>query len=67
MWVFMPLIHIHNLYGFLVRYWYVLGRRGVDDAVSLKEKRFIIGDYLSIAITPPMGNNRSGPGRMRPF
>ncbi|KAL5010962.1 hypothetical protein ScPMuIL_013267 [Solemya velum] len=42
------------------------GMRGVDDTVSLASKRFQIGDYLDIAITPP----RSGmmPGRrMRPY
>ena len=29
------------------------GRKGADDAVTLAGKRFQIGDYLDIAITPP--------------
>ena len=31
------------------------GHRGQDDTVSLAGKRFNIGDYLDIAITPPRG------------
>ena len=38
------------------------GHRGADDAVSLATKRFMIGDYIDIAITPPRG----GGGPMRP-
>jgi histone deacetylase complex subunit SAP18 len=33
------------------------GRKGVDDAVTLASKDFVIGDYLDIAITPPHANN----------
>ncbi len=29
------------------------GKKGADDAVSLASKRFQIGDYIDIAITPP--------------
>lgn len=42
------------------------GHRGQDDSVSLAGKKFQIGDYLDIAITPP----RAGPPlprRNRPY
>lgn len=37
---------------------------------TLKDKRFQIGDYLSVAITYPMGTGgpgQRGGGRMRPY
>lgn len=34
------------------------GHRGQDDTVTLASKRFNIGDYLDIAITPPRGPAR---------
>lgn len=44
------------------------GHRGADDIVSLASKRFQIGDYLDIAITPPRpGPMPPGRGRMRPY
>ena len=47
------------------------GRKGVDDGVSLASKRFVIGDYIDIAISPPTGgpvNTGRGPrGRPRPY
>ena len=46
------------------------GRRGADDSVSLSSKRFSIGDYIDIAISPPRGGGGGGggppPGRNRP-
>ena len=46
------------------------GHKGADDNVSLSNKRFQIGDYVDIAISPPrpMGGgggpmNRGGRGR----
>ena len=42
------------------------GRKGQDDTVTLASKRFQIGDYIDVAITPP----RQGPamrGRPRPY
>lgn len=35
------------------------GHRGADDAVTLASKKFNIGDYLDIAVTPP---GRGPPG-----
>lgn len=45
------------------------GHRGADDAVSLASKKFVIGDYIDIAITPPGGPIRSGGmgRRSRPY
>lgn len=43
------------------------GRKGTDDAVSLASKRFQIGDYIDIAITPPRPGGPPGPRRPRPF
>lgn len=47
------------------------GRKGVDDSVTLASKRFVIGDYIDIAITPPGGpmggGSRGGRGRPRPY
>ena len=49
------------------------GRKGADDMITLQQKRFQIGDYLDIAITPPRSNDsdRMGPpprmGRGRPY
>ncbi|XP_014669189.1 PREDICTED: histone deacetylase complex subunit SAP18-like [Priapulus caudatus] len=37
------------------------GQKGADDSVTLASKRFQVGDYLSIAITPP---SRGPPRRM---
>lgn len=37
------------------------GHRGQDDSVSLESKRFQIGDYIDIAVSPP----RSGPPMRR--
>ena len=31
------------------------GRRGADDNATLASKRFQIGDYIDVAITPPRG------------
>jgi len=36
------------------------GHRGADDSVSLASKKFQIGDYIDIAITPPRGPIRPG-------
>lgn len=36
------------------------GHRGADDTVSLASKKFVIGDYIDIAITPPRGVLRPG-------
>ena len=50
------------------------GKKGVDDGVTLHSKNFVVGDYLDVAITPPI--NSGGPmsrdmgrdrGRMRPY
>ncbi|XP_067946106.1 histone deacetylase complex subunit SAP18-like [Watersipora subatra] len=43
-----------------------VGRKGTDDMATLKEKRFVIGDYLSVAISTPMTPTRVAP-RMRPY
>ena len=49
------------------------GRKGADDNATLASKRFQIGDYIDIAITPPrMGGMASGGGgpsrnRGRPY
>ncbi|KAL4233378.1 Histone deacetylase complex subunit sap18 [Mactra antiquata] len=45
------------------------GHRGADDSVSLASKKFVIGDYIDIAITPPRGPMRPGPmgRRGRPY
>lgn len=43
------------------------GMRGADDSVSLASKRFQIGDYLDIAITPPRGGGMMPGRRMRPY
>ena len=51
----------------------IVGKKGADDMTTLKDKRFQIGDYLSVAITYPMGTSggpggpRGGGGRMRPY
>ncbi|KAK2169312.1 hypothetical protein LSH36_11g07036 [Paralvinella palmiformis] len=37
------------------------GMKGKDDSVTLASKRFQIGDYLDIAITPPHLNRRARP------
>ena len=38
------------------------GRKGPDDAVTLLQSDFTIGDYLDIAITlPPRGGGMGGP------
>ena len=47
------------------------GRKGADDGVTLKSKRFTIGDYIDIAISQPRGGGpdrggRGGP-RGRPY
>lgn len=43
------------------------GRKGADDTVSLSNKRFQIGDYIDIAITPPRPMGPPGPRRGRAF
>ncbi|KAI0210337.1 Histone deacetylase complex subunit SAP18 [Lamellibrachia satsuma] len=50
------------------------GRKGMDDSVSLASKRFQIGDFLDISISPPRGGpmgmgGGGGPmrNRMRPY
>ena len=49
------------------------GRKGADDTMTLASKRFQIGDYLDIAISPPrMGGGMGGGGppprnRGRPY
>ena len=43
------------------------GRKGADDSVSLANKRFQIGDYIDIAITPPRPVGLQGPRRGRPY
>lgn len=50
------------------------GHRGADDTISLAYKKFMIGDYIDIAITPPGGvpmmrmGNMGGMGRRgRPY
>ena len=47
------------------------GRKGADDTETLASKRFQIGDYLDIAISPPIGGGpMSGPrgrNRGRPY
>ncbi len=51
------------------------GKRGPDDKASLQSKRFIVGDYLDVAITYARNSSlehRSGGGsssnrRMRPY
>ncbi|XP_045198868.1 histone deacetylase complex subunit SAP18-like [Mercenaria mercenaria] len=42
------------------------GHRGADDTVSLASKKFVIGDYIDIAITPPRGPMRPGNMGRRP-
>lgn len=42
------------------------GKRGADDDLTLAGKRFQIGDYIDIAITPPRGDRRDA-GRDRRF
>eukprot|EP00095_Tigriopus_kingsejongensis_P000967 maker-scaffold83_size396513-snap-gene-2.29 protein:Tk00967 transcript:maker-scaffold83_size396513-snap-gene-2.29-mRNA-1 annotation:"histone deacetylase complex subunit sap18" len=36
----------------------VSGQKGPDDSKTLQQVRFIIGDYVDIAITPPAGGRR---------
>lgn len=43
------------------------GHRGQDDGHSLTSKRFQIGDYLDIAVTPPRGGGGPPPRRNRPY
>ncbi|KAF6038778.1 hypothetical protein EB796_002915 [Bugula neritina] len=43
-----------------------VGKKGADDMATLKEKRFVIGDYLNVAISHPMMAGRGG-GRPRPY
>ncbi len=45
------------------------GRKGADDGVTLAHKKFQIGDYIDIAITPPRsgGPPPRGPQRGRPY
>jgi histone deacetylase complex subunit SAP18 len=47
----------------------VSGQKGPDDTKTLKDCRFIIGDYLDIAVTPPLPEDRGfggyGGGRGR--
>jgi len=45
------------------------GKKGADDGVTLQSKRFQIGDYIDIAITPPRAGGGPPPrGRgPRPF
>lgn len=46
------------------------GQKGTEDSVTLASQRFQIGDYLSIAITPPSMARGVPPGpprRMRPY
>ncbi|WAR08901.1 SAP18-like protein [Mya arenaria] len=40
------------------------GHRGADDTVSLQAKRFVIGDYIDIGITPPGPRGPLRPGNM---
>lgn len=43
----------------------VSGQKGPDDSKTLKDCRFVIGDYIDIAITPPnagFGGRRGGGG-----
>ena len=40
------------------------GHRGADDTVSLQAKKFVIGDYIDIAITPPGPRAPLRPGGM---
>merc|ERR1712062_244624 len=37
------------------------GRKSNDDTVTLSSKKFVIGDYLDIAISPPGGDRRGPP------
>jgi len=41
------------------------GQKGVDDAKTLSQCRFQVGDFLDIAITPPQ--TRAPPRRPRPY
>ena len=43
------------------------GHKGQDDANTLAGKKFQIGDYLDIAITPPRGGGPPPRGRPRPY
>ena len=49
------------------------GRKGADDGVTLLSKRFQIGDFIDIAITPPsmrspgLGPRGPPPRRPRPY
>ena len=38
------------------------GTRGVDDGKTLSECKFLVGDYIDVAITPARLPNRGGPG-----
>ncbi|KAK3098898.1 hypothetical protein FSP39_024110 [Pinctada imbricata] len=43
------------------------GHRGQDDNVTLASKKFVIGDYLDIAVTPPRDRPGPPPRRNRPY
>ena len=53
------------------------GRKGMDDGVTMASKRYQIGDFLDISISPPRGGGGGGPmgggggpmmrNRMRPY
>jgi histone deacetylase complex subunit SAP18 len=43
------------------------GQRGADDSVSLASKRFNIGDYIDIAISPPRPGGPPPGRRPRPY
>lgn len=34
----------------------LVGQKGPDDSKTLEQCRFVIGDYIDIAITPPSNN-----------
>lgn len=38
------------------------GRLGGDPEVMLRDVRFVIGDYVAVAILPPLGNGNVAPG-----
>merc|ERR1712203_1001691 len=45
----------------------VSGTKGMDDSKTLAQARFVIGDYIDIAITPPNPSGGGGGGRQGGF
>ena len=43
----------------------VSGTKGIDDSKTLAQARFVIGDYIDIAITPPNPGGGGGGGANR--